>query len=56
MGEDVVDGDILELAIRILIERAHPEVADALSGHGGFPLSVKKESVMFGNACQETEN
>jgi hypothetical protein len=32
VGEGTVHGHILKLTIRVLVERAHPDVTDALSG------------------------
>ena len=31
VGKDLVDQDLLQLAFRVLVEAAHPDVADALT-------------------------
>jgi len=34
VGEGAIDGDLFELAIRVLVERADADIADALPIHG----------------------
>jgi len=36
VGEGAVHGNLLELAIRVLVERADPDIADPLSIHGSI--------------------
>ena len=39
VGKELIGWDMLELAFRVLVEAAHPDVADALIGQGGPPES-----------------
>ena len=57
VGKDPVEGDLLQLAFRVLVDAAHPDVADALTWHEVPPVSktVKKESMTLGGTCQSMQ-
>ena len=39
IGKEPIDRDLLKLAFRVLVEAAHPDVADALTWQGVPPAS-----------------
>ena len=43
VGEQAVDVRPVELAIRVLLEAADPDVAEALAGHGLTPAKCQDE-------------
>ena len=44
VGKEPIDRDLLELAVRVLVEAAHPDIADAVTVYGGLlPLVCQDE-------------
>ena len=39
VGKDLVEGDLLQLAFRVLVDATYPDVADALTWHDVPPVS-----------------
>ena len=44
-GKESIDRDMLELAFRVLVEAAHPDIATAVTVHGVLPNPVCQEEV-----------
>lgn len=44
VGEGAIDGNLFELAVRVLVKTADPDIADALSSYGAL-LTVSGKSL-----------